>query len=89
MEDGRTQLPVSETERIKQNWEAYHRLLPEFVPFLKALHVLGMVEGWRSVQTVRVLTPEEKQAWAQRPQTTVETPAGYRGAQHEFKKRRG
>ena len=89
LEDGVTQLSVSETERIQHKREACHRRLPEFVPFLKELQALGLVEGWHSVKAVRELTAAEKQAWAQRPQTTVETPAGYRGAQHEFKKRRG
>lgn len=57
-------LSASETERINRNREAVYRLLPEMVPFIKELQQLGMIEGWRTIESVRPLTDEEKADWA-------------------------
>lgn len=57
-------LSASETERINRNREAVYRLLPEMVPFIKELQQLGMIEGWRAIESVRPTTDEEKADWA-------------------------
>jgi hypothetical protein len=58
-----SQLPVNEKRalpplsaaaqaRVHQNRALVHEHMPEALPFIKELHELGMIDGWRNVEEV-------------------------------------
>lgn len=55
--EGRKALPPlseAERERVARNIELVKQYLPEAVPFIKEMHELGLIDGWRSVRVVEV-----------------------------------
>jgi hypothetical protein len=44
--------PERDREQIAENRAAVLEKLPELVPFIKELHALGMIDGWRNVVDV-------------------------------------
>ena len=65
--------PLSETDeaRISETRRLVYECVPEFLPFIKAMHELGLLDGWRSV-SCRRLTPDPNNT----PVDRVEESAG-------------
>jgi hypothetical protein len=53
--------PLTDTERARtaELRRLHLELLPEFEPFVKSLHKLGMIDGWRALTYVEVGPPRE------------------------------
>ena len=49
---------AAEQERAAANRALVREHLPEVLPFIKELHELGMIDGWRNVEEVTV-TPNQ------------------------------
>lgn len=49
-------LSAAAQARVHQNRALVHEHMPEALPFIKELHELGMIDGWRNVEEV-TLTP--------------------------------
>lgn len=47
-----------EVERAKEMWRLHRERLAEFEPFVRELHELGMVPGWRAIQKIELLGGE-------------------------------
>lgn len=47
-------LSEAEEERVAENRAFILTHLPELVPFIKDLHAVGLVDGWRAVQNCRI-----------------------------------
>ena len=43
-------LPPAEIERISANRQLVMKHMPELVDFIKELHAVGLIDGWRCVQ---------------------------------------
>lgn len=52
--------PIDEAEhaRIAANNKLHKLLLPEFAPFVKELHAVGLIDGWRAIQKIEVFRKE-------------------------------
>lgn len=53
-------LSAAERARVERNIKMVKQHLPEMVPFIKEMHELGLIEGWRSVTTVKPISEAEK-----------------------------
>ena len=49
-------LSAAAQARVHKNRALVHEHLPEALPFIKELHELGMIPGWRSVESVEVFS---------------------------------
>ena len=49
----------AERERIAKNVALHKQHLPEFSPFLKALHAVGLIDGLRAIQNVQLIQGKE------------------------------
>lgn len=47
-------LSAAAQARVAENRALVHEHLPEALPFIKELHELGMISGWRAVESVEV-----------------------------------
>jgi hypothetical protein len=47
-------LSAAAQARVHENRALVHEHLPEALPFIKELHELGMIPGWRAVEVVEV-----------------------------------
>lgn len=45
--------------RVRENRALVHEHLPEALPFIKELHELGLIDGWRNVEDV-TMTPTQE-----------------------------
>jgi len=56
----RPSAPIDEDEhaRIRANVDAVKAHCPEFWPFIKELHAVGMIDGLRAIRSVQVLPKE-------------------------------
>lgn len=52
-------LTSADQARIASNRALVHEHLPEALPFIKELHELGMIPGWRAVEAVEVFPNSE------------------------------
>lgn len=61
-EGARLPRPIGERAqaRAAENRDLVRAHLPEALPFIKELHELGMIDGWRNVESVELLTESEK-----------------------------
>lgn len=48
--------PLSEREQaqIAERRALHHQYMPEFLPFVREMHELGLIDGWRSVRKIEV-----------------------------------
>lgn len=49
-----------EQARAAENRDLVREHLPEALPFIKELHEMGMIDGWRNVESVELLTESEQ-----------------------------
>ena len=52
-------LTAQEEARAAEMAALHKQHLPEYVPMLKELHALGMIDGWRSIVSIEVLEKKE------------------------------
>lgn len=54
--------PLTERQqaRVAENRALVLEHIPEAVPFIKDLHELGMIDGWRSVESVEVFADHKQ-----------------------------
>lgn len=50
----------SAEERAQATRALIKQHLPEAVPFIRELHQLGMIDGWRNVHSFRLITEGSK-----------------------------
>ena len=50
------ELSAAEIERVGANRDFVMQHMPELVDFIKELHAVGLVSGWRSVQNCKLLS---------------------------------
>lgn len=46
--------------RASEMRAAVHEHVPEALPFIKELHEMGMIDGWRNVESVEMIGDPEK-----------------------------
>lgn len=56
---GAKPLSAAAQARVAENRALVHEHLPEALPFIKELHELGMIDGWRDVVEVEVFPNSE------------------------------
>ena len=50
------ELSAAKIERVAANRRLVMQHMPEFVDFIKELHAVGLIAGWRSVQNCQLLS---------------------------------
>ena len=51
-------IDAAEHARIAANIKLHKKHLPEFAPFVKELHAVGLIDGWRAIQHIEILRKE-------------------------------
>lgn len=53
------ELSDAENDTIAKNVALHKEHLPEFAPFVRALHETGLIDGWRAITHIQIIERKE------------------------------